>query len=108
MLKTLTRLGFTKTEAQVYVSLAKHGSQRAKEIAEALNTSKRQIDRSLKNLQAKGSVNADTKHPAKFTAVSLEKVLDALMKANVEEAKRMEQNKNELLDKWQTLIREPS
>jgi sugar-specific transcriptional regulator TrmB len=108
MLRNLINLGFTQADAEVYVSLTEHGSQRAQEIATALKTYKRQVYRSLKNLQAKGIVNASTNRPAQFSAISFEKVLDILIKENVEEAKRVEKNKNELLTKWQTLIREKS
>jgi sugar-specific transcriptional regulator TrmB len=101
-------LGFTQADAEVYVSLAEHGSQRAREIAEALKTYRQQVYRSLKNLKAKGIVNASTDHPAQFSAISFEKVLDLHMKANVEEARRVEQNRDELLTKWQTLLREKS
>jgi sugar-specific transcriptional regulator TrmB len=108
ILKTLRSLGFKQADAEVYVSLTENGSQEAREIAETLKMYKRQVYRSLKALQAKGIVNASTEHPAQFSAVSFEKVLDAFIKANIEEAKRMEQNRNELLTKWQTLIRESS
>jgi sugar-specific transcriptional regulator TrmB len=101
------KLGFKHADAEVYLSLTKNGSQQARNIAETLKTHRRQVYRSLKNLQTKGIVNASNERPAQFSAVSFEKALDALIRANREEAKRIEQNKNDLLSKWQTLIREP-
>ncbi len=100
ILKTLTSLGLKQTDAEVYVSLTKSGSQKAADIAETLETYKRQIHRSLRNLQAKGMVNASPERPAQFTAISFEKVLDELIKANVEEAKRTEKEKEKILSRW--------
>jgi len=107
-LKTLTSLGFKQADSEIYLLLTKNGSQKARNIAKTLKTQRRQVYRSLQNLQTKGIVNASTERPAQFSAVSFEKVLDELIKSNREEAKRIEKNKNELLTKWQTLIRESS
>jgi sugar-specific transcriptional regulator TrmB len=106
MLKTLTSLGFKYTEAEVYISLTRSGSQGIREIAEALKTSRMQVYRSLKNLKARGIVQASNNRPAEFSALSFEKVLDALIKANVEEAKRLETEKERILSRWQIMIKE--
>lgn len=106
MFKTLVRLGLTKTNAQVYVFLAQAGPQKARDIASALRMYKRQLYRSLKKLQYKGIVSATLERPAQFSAVSFEKVLDIFAKAKVEEAQRIEQNKEEILSKWQSMIME--
>jgi sugar-specific transcriptional regulator TrmB len=103
-LKTLTSLGFKQADAEVYVSLIENGSQKARDIAGTLKTYTRQVYRSLKNLQAKGIVNASTERPAQFSALSFEKVLDALIKANMEEAKRTEQEKEKILSRWHAMI----
>ncbi len=108
MLKTLTSIGFKQTDAEVYVSLTENGRQKAREIAEALKTQRRQVYRSLKTLQAKGIVKASTEHPTQFSAIPFENVLDALIKANVEEAKQLEQEKMKILTRWQTMIRADS
>ncbi|MGD0451874.1 MAG: helix-turn-helix domain-containing protein [Candidatus Bathyarchaeia archaeon] len=105
ILKTLTSLGFKQSDAMVYILLTKNSSQKARNIAQTLKTSERQVYRSLKTLQVKGAVNASTERPAKFSALPFEKVLEALVKANIEEVRIIEQKKNELLTEWQTLIK---
>ena len=92
-------LGFKQADAEVYVSLTRNGSQKARDIADTLRTYKRQVYRSLRNLQDKGIVNASTERPARFSAISFEKVLDALIKANLDEAQRIEQEKEKILNK---------
>jgi sugar-specific transcriptional regulator TrmB len=64
---------------------------------------KQQLYPCLKNLQSKGIVTATSKCPALFSALPLEKVLDLLIKADIEEVQRMIQNKEELLSSWQSM-----
>ena len=61
MLKTLESLGFRHLEAEVYVYLTKNDPQKAQEIAQALETYRRQLYRSLKILQRQGMVNAKSR-----------------------------------------------
>ena len=76
MLRTLVNLGFKQQDAEVYVFLALNGSQKAKDIAEALKTNKRQVYRTLEKLQNREIVNATPNLVAQFSAVSFDKVLD--------------------------------
>ncbi len=103
MLKTLASLGFKQVDAEVYDSLTRNGSQKAADLSRTLNTYKRQIYRSLRTLQAKGIVEVSSERPAQFTAVSFEIVLDALMKMNMQEAKRMEKEKEDILTRWRKM-----
>ncbi len=104
MLKTLTSLGFKYTEAEVYISLTRSGSQGIREIADALKTSKTQVYRILKNLKARGIVEASNSRPAEFSVLSFENVLDSLIRANVEEAKKLEVEKERILTRWHIMM----
>jgi sugar-specific transcriptional regulator TrmB len=106
MLKTLMSLGFRYTEAEIYISLTRNGSQEIDDIAGALKTNRMQVYRSLKNLEVKGIVQASKDRPVEFSALSFEEVLDALIKANVEEAKRLEMEKERILSRWQIMMRQ--
>jgi sugar-specific transcriptional regulator TrmB len=108
MLKTLTALGFTETDAQVYVFLTTEGPQQAKDIAEALRIYKRKLYRGLRKLQKKGLVNANQEHPSQFSAVSFDKILDLLIKTHLKEAQRIEQEKEEILNQWHSIINKQS
>jgi sugar-specific transcriptional regulator TrmB len=105
MLKTLASLGFTETDAQVYVYLATEGPQKASDIAEALKIYKQQLYRILKSLQSKGIVNASPEYPAYYSAVVFEKVLDLLIKAKTEQQKALQESKEELLSTWRSLTK---
>ncbi len=104
MLKILLDLGFKQQDAEVYVFLAINGSQRAKDIAGALKTYKSHVYRILKKLQDREIVNATPNPPTQFSAVSFDKVLDLLVQANMEEANRIEEKKDEILALWKSNI----
>jgi sugar-specific transcriptional regulator TrmB len=104
MLKTLESLGLKHPDAEVYVHLVQNDPQKARDIAEALETYKRQLYRSLKSLQRKGLVSASQERPARFSAVAFDKVLDLFIIENREEAQRIEENKEQLLSMWRSKI----
>ena len=104
MLKTLESLGLKHLDAEVYVYLVQNDPKKARDIAEALETYKRQLYRSLKSLQRKGMVSASQDRPARFSAVAFDKVLDRFIQANKEDAERMEQNKNHILSIWRSEV----
>ena len=98
----LVNLGFTETDAQVYVFLTTEGPQKARDIAEALNLYKQLLYRSLGKMQSKGIIKASG-YPARFSAVPFDKVLDLFIKANIEQAKHVIRNKEELLSSWRSI-----
>lgn len=102
--KILKRLSFKNPDVEVYLSLTKNSNQTAGEIAKALKMNSRQVYRSLKTMQAKGIASMNAGHPANFSVLSFEQVLEAFIIENVEEAELIEKNKKEILAKWQSLI----
>ena len=98
--KTLATLDLSRRDVQVYIYLAKKGPQRARELREALNMQKQQLCTCLTRLQAKGIVISSNKHPAEFSALNFEKVLELLIQTCTEEAKQLTQNKEALLSAW--------
>ncbi len=98
-------LGLTEIDAEIYLLLCREGSQKGSSIAEALKLYKQQLYRSLKRLQKKGVVNASLERPARFSAMSLEKVIDFLIETKKEQALALQESKKELLSKWQSMIK---
>ena len=103
VLQTLLGLGFSKTEAEVYLILSRKGPQKAIELGKALKLTKQQLYPCLKNLQGKAVVSVSLEHPARFSAVPFEKVLDLFIKAKMEEAQRIQQSKDKILSDWQSI-----
>ena len=103
MLKTLESLGIAQLDAKVYVFLAKKGPQKAIDVAKYLKMPKQTLYVVIKNLQRKGLVTSTLEHPARFSAVPFEKVLDLFVKAKMEEAQRIQKDRNEILSDWQSI-----
>src|SRR5512136_3288891 len=105
LLKTLVSLGFTEVDAEIYLFLAIEGPQKGKNVAGVFKLYKQQLYRSLKRLQKKGVINATLERPARFSAVSLEKILDFLIEAKKEQALALQESREDLLSRWKTLIK---
>lgn len=103
VLKTLKSLGLTQSDAHIYVILGKKGPQKAKDIAKFLKMPKQTLYLALKNLQSRGLVTETLEHPAIFSAVPFEKVLDVFIKGRVEEARRLDQDKKSILSDWRSI-----
>jgi sugar-specific transcriptional regulator TrmB len=103
VLKTLLDLGLTRLDSKIYIYLAKKGPLKGKEISKGLKVQRQQVYRSLKFLQSKAIVSATLERPARFSAVPFEKVLDLFIRAKLEEAQNIQQEKSKLLSSWQTI-----
>ena len=108
VIETLVGLGFKPIDAQVYIFLAKKGPQRGKDVVNSLKITKQQLYPSLKNLRERGIVNSTHERPAIFSAVSIEKVLEALIKTRIEETQSMIKNKEKLISSWRLMTRNNS
>jgi sugar-specific transcriptional regulator TrmB len=102
-MKTLESFGLSRTDAEVYVYLAKNGSRKAPELANALQITKQQLYPSLKKLKNKGIVTVSRERPALFSAIVFEKVLELLITIKVEQAKAIKETKKELLNSWRSI-----
>ena len=104
ILKTLVSLGLSEMDAEIYVYLAKNGPQTVKNATSSLKLHRQQLYRSLKNLQNKGIIVPSKERPARFSAVTFEKVLELFLKAKMEQQQNLQKNKAEILSTWHSLI----
>ncbi len=103
VLKTLLGLGLTRLDSQVYIYLAKKGPQKGRDLLRGLRIQRQQLYRSLKNLQSKGIVSATFEHPAGFSAISFDKVVDLFIKSKMVEAQLIQEKKGEILSSWKSI-----
>jgi len=99
-LRALVDLGFGQSEAEVYLFLVINGPQKASAIAEALGTNRQRVYRTLKKLQSLHIVSGTKKLPSRFIVLPFDKTLDLLARDSLEEAIRIEENKNDILALW--------
>jgi len=105
MLKTLVSFGISQTDAEIYVFLSTQGPHKGRSIADALRLYKQQLYRSLNRLQTKGIVNSTDEHPAVFSSISFEKVLDLFFEVKKEQADVLQESREELVSRWQSIIK---
>ncbi len=103
VLNSLTKFGLKKAEAKVYFYLSKKGPKKAVEIRKALGMSKQQLYPILKSLKNKAIINATIDHPAFFSSVEFEEVLDILCNVKIEEAKNLQTRREKLLLDWKSI-----
>ncbi|MFX0095351.1 MAG: helix-turn-helix domain-containing protein, partial [Candidatus Hodarchaeota archaeon] len=95
--KVLKNSGLTKSEAEIYIFLAKHQALKTTEIAKLTRKDRAQVFRILQSLQTKGFVEATLEFPAQYTTVPFENVLESILKAKKEEVVFIEKTKEDLL-----------
>ncbi len=105
MIKTLINLGLGQRDAEVYAFLTLNGTQNASVVAEALKTYERQVNRILRDLQNRKIITESQEQPAQFSALPFDKLLDLIAKTSLQEAKLIEQNKNNLLALWNSCVK---
>jgi sugar-specific transcriptional regulator TrmB len=97
-LETLKKsLGLTDIAARVYVYLSKKGPRKEDDLVVALNLTQSQLGFGLESLVARRMVNATPETPHKYSAVPLEKVLEEFAKAAKEQAKALQESRDQLL-----------
>jgi len=105
IIKTLISLGLKELDAEIYIFLAKNGPQKAKDAATSLKINRQRLYFGLKNLQDKGIVVSSKERPARFSAVMFEKVLEYFLEEKREQHQSLQNNKEDLLSIWRSLIK---
>jgi DNA-binding PadR family transcriptional regulator len=99
----LRNFGLTEKEAEVYIFLAKRGALKSGQISKQLKKNKGQVYRILSRLKEKGVVEATLEFPTRYSAVPLEKTINAFIKSRREEISLVERTKQELLRDWEKI-----
>lgn len=95
----LTQVGFTKTQAKVYLTLLKMKEADVKTISKISNIQNPEVYRTLRELQEKGLVEKVLATPYRFVATPIEFGLQIILTQKVDECE-------ELREKIKTFLRE--
>ncbi len=106
MIKALITLGFGKCDAEIYVFLALNGAKRASTIAKALRIYERKVCHILEELQNRKVISVSQDFPKKFSALPFDRLLDLIIEGSLQKARKMEQDKDDLLALWRLWIKE--
>jgi sugar-specific transcriptional regulator TrmB len=93
VLRILQGFGVNKTDAEVYVYLAKRGPTRSVDLAVDFGKTQQQISPILRRLNKKGIVKNSRSHQMLFSALAFEELLERYVKLNMEQAKIIEEAK---------------
>jgi len=99
----LSKFGLTANQSKVYLFLEKYGPSTATQVSKTLKVPRTETYHLLTNLQNKGIVSASFQHPIKFTALSLDKAIGALINAEKERVKSLESQEKSLVEIWNTI-----
>jgi len=99
----LSMYGLTSNQAKVYMFLDKFGSKTAPEVCKALKMPRTETYHLLTNLQNKGLVNAEFKHPIKFSAEPFNNALYNLLSAEKERLRTLINKSTELITIWDSI-----
>jgi sugar-specific transcriptional regulator TrmB len=103
IINALKVLGLSNIDTGVYVLLAKDGPHKIEEIASVLNQPKRNIRRSLRDLQNTKIVETSIEYPLEFIAVPFEEVIKLMIDIKKEQAEALQASKEELLSTWRSI-----
>jgi len=95
----ITRLigfGLGEKEAQLYLHLLKYGPKSPSLLAKSLKTYREDVYRTISSLIDKGMVHPSLESPAVYTAVELYIALNAALKKQESELRKMKMRKQEL------------
>lgn len=104
-IETLMRLGLSKNEARVYLSLAKSGPQNAQETAKTTNIARQDIYRITPKLLKKGLVEKTIAKPTKYKATTLKQSLRALLNQKNNELKKLKEAVDVLISDYDNSLK---
>jgi sugar-specific transcriptional regulator TrmB len=97
VLKILEGFGVSKADAEVYIYLAKRTPTRSADLAYAFGKTQQQIYQILCRLDKKGVVKQTRSRQMLFSALTFEELLERYVRFNIEQAKSIEETKEQLL-----------
>ena len=98
-----SKFGISPNQAKIFIYLGKSGSKTAPEISRALRLPRTETYSLLTTLQRRGIISATFQHPIKFSALSLDKAIKAIIDTEKAKVRNLEENKDEMTKIWDTI-----
>lgn len=93
----LTKIGFTTSQAKIYLTILKQGEPTASTVAKTAQTDRAETYRLIAQLEEKCFVERIIEHPFKFKAIPIEKLLPILIRNKKREIAQIEKKAIELI-----------
>lgn len=101
-IKLLVDLGFTETQAKLYLTLTNTGKTDAKTLAKQANVPRQATYRALGELQEKGLVEKIISLPQEYQAIPLQEGLGIMIKEKATAYAKISENVTEFLHRYET------
>jgi sugar-specific transcriptional regulator TrmB len=96
----LVRFGLTKTQAKVFIYLGKYGSKTSPEVCRDLKIARTETYQILNVLTSLGIVATEFSHPARFSAIPMEKAIKTMIKAEQAKVSILASKEGEIAKLW--------
>jgi sugar-specific transcriptional regulator TrmB len=100
-LKLLEQVGFTETQAKIYVTLCQMGQTDAKSLAKQANTPRQAAYRTLGELQQKGMVEKIITIPQQYRAIPIHDGLSIMISAKAKEYASLAERAKEFIQRYE-------
>jgi sugar-specific transcriptional regulator TrmB len=97
----LVQLGFTITQAKLYIALLKLDNADVRTISKQINLPRSEVYRTLNELQRKGLAEKEIATPSRFKATPIENGLQVLIDRRVQQCKEIQEKTKKILRKIQ-------
>ncbi len=101
--EALLKFGLTPNQAKVYIYLGKYGSKTAPEVFKALNLPRTETYFILNTLERRGILTSELTSPTRYTTLSIENMVLAIVNAEKEKLSILANQKNEVAEMWNDL-----
>lgn len=101
--EALLKFGLTPNQAKVYIYLGKYGSKTAPEVFKALNLPRTETYFILNTLERRGILTSELVSPTRYTALSIENMVLAIVNAEKEKLSILANQKSEVAEMWNDL-----
>ena len=96
----LIKFGLTKNQAKVFIYLGKYGSKTSPEVCSALKLPRTETYHILNVLQNIGIVVSEFSHPAKYSAMPMEKAIATMVRTAQENVDKLATTEHEITKLW--------
>jgi sugar-specific transcriptional regulator TrmB len=101
-IQLLTDMGFTKTQAKIYLALLKLEEADGRTLSNKTNVARPEVYRTLNELQRKGLVEKEITTPYKFKTAPAELGLQILIDQKIQQCKEIQLNAKNFIQKLKT------
>ncbi len=106
VIEHLKRSGFSQNEARLLISLGRHGSPTASELAADTELNRVQVYRSLEGLEARGFIDVSLGRPKRYVPRPMEEIFDVLGDERQAELETLDRARRTVLRVWPAIVRD--